>query len=74
MKEKIKSYILLLLLFIIFIIITINSYATTVFNDLSESFFRLHILANSDNQIDQELKLKVRDNVLEYMREITKNM
>jgi stage II sporulation protein R len=74
MKEKIKSYILLLLLFIIFIIITINSYATTVFNDLSESFFRLHILANSDNQIDQELKLKVRDNVLEYMREITKNI
>lgn len=32
---------------------------------LSDSVLRLHVLANSDEQADQELKLKVRDRVLE---------
>lgn len=74
MKRKIKPVILLLILFTTFIIITINSYATNVFNELSESFFRLHIIANSDLEIDQNLKLKVRDNVLEYMKNLTKDI
>ena len=33
-------------------------------SELSESVLRLHVLANSDSQEDQELKLKVRDRVL----------
>ena len=33
---------------------------------ISEKILRLHILANSDSAEDQELKLKVRDKVLEY--------
>jgi len=57
----------ILLLLIIFIFITAKSYATTVSSDLKDNFFRLHIIANSDSNIDQELKLKVRDKVLEYM-------
>lgn len=32
---------------------------------LSDSVLRLHVLANSDKQTDQELKLKVRDRVLQ---------
>ena len=33
-------------------------------SDLADSVLRLHVLANSDSQADQELKLKVRDRVL----------
>ena len=34
---------------------------------LSNNIFRLHILANSDSEEDQALKLKVRDAILQYM-------
>lgn len=34
---------------------------------LAEEVLRFHVLANSDSQRDQELKLKVRDAVLEWM-------
>ena len=33
--------------------------------EISQSVFRLHILANSDSQEDQDLKLKVRDRILQ---------
>ena len=35
------------------------------------SVFRLHVIANSDSQEDQNLKYKVRDKILEYMNEIS---
>lgn len=35
--------------------------------ELAEEVFRFHVLANSDSQEDQEVKLKVRDAVLAYM-------
>ncbi|MDE6594525.1 MAG: stage II sporulation protein R [Oscillospiraceae bacterium] len=34
------------------------------YNDITETVFRLHILAHSDTEDDQQLKLKVRDAVL----------
>ena len=34
---------------------------------LTENFFRFHVLANSDSEEDQALKLKVRDAVIEYL-------
>lgn len=37
---------------------------------ISNDVFRLHILANSDDQSDQQLKLKVRDAVLEKGKDI----
>lgn len=37
--------------------------------DLAKEVFRFHVLANSDSEEDQELKLKVRDAVLSYMKE-----
>ena len=40
---------------------------------ISDDTFRLHILANSDSDADQSLKLKVRDRVLEYTEELFKN-
>lgn len=33
---------------------------------ISQDVFRLHILANSDSETDQALKIKVRDRILEY--------
>lgn len=38
--------------------------------DLRENVLRLHIIANSDSQFDQQLKLKVRDAVLKQSSEI----
>ena len=35
------------------------------YKGITDTVFRLHILANSDSEEDQELKLKVRDRVLE---------
>lgn len=36
---------------------------------LAQEVLRFHVLANSDSEADQELKLQVRDAVLEYMEE-----
>lgn len=37
---------------------------------IREDVFRLHILANSDSEYDQSLKLKVRDRVIEMSEEL----
>ena len=65
--KKFLPFLLLIMLFVFFSFFTINNYASTVSSDLSNSFFRLHILANSDSDEDQELKLKVRNKIIEYM-------
>lgn len=67
MTKKIKYIFIILSLLFFFIFISISSYARTVSENLSDNFFRLHILANSDSDNDQSLKLKVRDAILEYM-------
>ena len=36
----------------------------------AQGFFRLHIRANSDTERDQELKLKVRDDILSFTTEL----
>ena len=56
----------LFILFFCFIFISAKSYANNVLDDLADNFFRLHILANSDSDEDQNLKLKVRDNIIKY--------
>lgn len=61
----------LTILFLIFLFISIKSYANDISKDLSNNFFRLHILANSDSSEDQELKLKVRDNIISYMNTLS---
>ena len=47
------------------------SYVNAISEDISNSVFRLHVIANSDSDEDQELKYQVRDEVLEYMNEIS---
>lgn len=41
--------------------------------DISSKLIRFHVIANSDNEKDQNLKLKVRDEVLEYIQPLLKN-
>ena len=67
MVKKLKYIFILLSLLFCFIFISISSYAHTLSENLSANFFRLHILANSNSEIDQDLKLKVRDGIIEYM-------
>ncbi len=61
-----KIFILLFLLFMLILVSSIN-YATITINNISDNVFRLHIIANSDSDKDQELKYKVRDSILEYI-------
>lgn len=42
-------------------------------NGIYDSVVRLHVLANSDSEEDQELKLKVRDRVVELTAELLKD-
>ncbi len=72
-NEKFKSFILLTFLLFIYIFISAQSYVTAVSSNLSEAVFRLHVIANSDTDEDQALKLKVRDSLLKYMNDICSN-
>lgn len=41
-----------------------------IVEDISEKLIRFHVLANSDSNIDQDLKLRVKDEVLKYIAPI----
>ena len=66
-----KRFTILFLLLFLYIIISATTYTNAVCSDISDSVFRLHVIANSDSSEDQNLKYLVRDNVLKYMNEIT---
>lgn len=68
-----KRIIILLLLLTLFILVSAISYVNAVSEDIANSVFRLHVIANSDSEEDQALKLKVRDNLLSYMNILAKN-
>lgn len=72
-NSRLFKFFMLLFLFIIFLFITAKSYANSVSSKLSDNIFRLHIIANSDSEKDQDLKLKVRDSIIEYMENLTQN-
>ena len=42
-------------------------------NHIADNVFRLHVIANSDTVEDQNLKYKVRDNILQYMNSISQD-
>ena len=72
-SQKFKSSILILFLLFLYIFISAQQYVFAVSNDLSDAVFRLHVIANSNSDEDQSLKLKVRDSLLEYMNKIALN-
>ena len=72
--SKVKSVIILLILFSLYIFICANSYVQAVSSDISNNVFRLHVIANSNCSEDQALKYKVRDALLDYMNSLNINI
>lgn len=72
-RLKIGRIFVILILLSLFILISAISYVDAVSNNIADSVFRLHVIANSDSKEDQELKLKVRDELLSYMNIISKD-
>ena len=68
MKNKIYLIIIILLsTYLIYSYKSTHTYATTLQESISEKILRFHVVANSDNEDDQALKLKVRDGILAYI-------
>ena len=72
-NPKLKMILILTFLLILYTGLCAISYATTASSDIANSVFRLHVIANSDSDTDQNLKYKVRDALLEYMNNICKD-
>jgi len=65
-----KKFILTSLAIIIIISIALsgnNASVKATQSDVAGKLIRFHVIANSDDKIDQKLKLKVRDSVLKYI-------
>ncbi len=73
MKKIIKKSFLIFILFIIYFFVCALSYVEAVSNDLQKNIFRLHVIANSNSQEDQNLKYKVRDSLISYMETLCSN-
>lgn len=67
--KRFKNYFLLGFLLVIFVLISAISYVDAVSNNISDSVFRLHIIANSDSDEDQNLKYMVRNEILTYINQ-----
>lgn len=72
-NSKIGIIFIISILLFLYTIICAFSYVNAVSSDISDSVFRLHVLANSNSNEDQTLKYKVRDNLLNYMNNICKD-
>ena len=68
--QKSKFIILLIILISLYIFINAYSYVNQVSYDLQKSVLRLHVIANSDSEEDQNLKYLVRDNLIQYMNSL----
>ncbi len=73
MKKNLKMVIILTFLLFLYSSICAISYAQNISTDIANSVFRLHVIANSDTEEDQNLKYMVRDNLLKYMNSICEN-
>lgn len=70
MKKLLKFVCILLALYVVF-------WCGTLYADrkaLNENLIRLHVVANSDSEEDQALKLKVRDAVVDRLQETMQNL
>lgn len=69
-----KKFLLLLIVSVAFLLLSAYSYVNAVSNNLANSIFRLHVIANSDSEEDQNLKYKVRDCLINYMNTLTNDL
>lgn len=58
----------------IIITISITAYSDSIQSDIAHNIVRLHVIANSDSDEDQQLKLMVRDRILSEGRNIFGNV
>ena len=72
-KPKIKMIFILTILLFAYTTVCAISYAQNISTDIANSVFRLHVIANSDSTEDQNLKYKVRDNLVAYMNTLCIN-
>ena len=72
--KNLKRSLIIFVLFIIYILLSLFSYSNAVSNDIQNSVFRLHVIANSNSAEDQNLKYLVRDELISYMKNISKNV
>ena len=72
--KNVKSFLIIFLLFIVYILICVFSYSNAVSTGISENVFRLHVIANSNSTEDQNLKYLVRDELIKYMNSICENI
>jgi len=70
---KLKRILVIFILLILYIFICAFSYARSVSENIADSVFRLHVIANSDSVEDQNLKIKVRDELISYMNVLSKD-
>lgn len=54
-------------------LISLCAYASTIQKDISQNVIRLHIVANSDSEKDQHIKLEIRDEISNYLYPLLKN-
>ncbi|MGN1115237.1 MAG: stage II sporulation protein R [Candidatus Ornithomonoglobus sp.] len=59
------------LLLLTAVILSVAAYARDIMNDLDSSLIRLHIIAESDSEYDQRIKLAVRDEILQAVQNIS---
>lgn len=69
LSNVLKISIAVLLLLVLAAWLLSYTYAEDVNAGLSQNLVRLHVVANSDSASDQALKLKVRDAVIEFMKD-----
>ena len=70
---KLKHISIILVLLLLYTFICANSYTKAVCGNISSSVFRLHVIANSNSDEDQNLKYEVRDSIINYMNSIINN-
>lgn len=64
MKAINKNRLFILTAILTFLFALIISYAKNTGSDISNSVLRLHIVANSNSEADQQLKLDIRDRII----------
>lgn len=72
-SKKLKYSFFVVFLLFLFISISAINYVYAVSENISNSVFRLHVIANSNSIEDQNLKYIVRDAVINHVNEISKN-
>lgn len=72
--KNLKKYFIIFILLFLYVMLYSFSYANNVISDLSNSLFRLHVIANSNSKEDQNLKYLVRDELISYMNTLCANV